>query len=92
MVKLEAITALRKMLSIETNPPIQEAINAGVVPHLISVLTKGKHPTIQFEAAWALTNITSGTSDHTRTVIEMGALPVFIQLLSSYISKSVASS
>jgi len=79
----EKTMQVRKMLSIEMNPPIQPIIDAGIVPRLVSFLTCSDNPGLQFEASWALTNIASGTTEHTRVVINNGAVPTFISLLAS---------
>jgi HEAT repeat protein len=58
-------------------------IACGVVPIFIQFLQMEAEPKLQFEAAWSLTNIASGTSSHTRLVMDAGAIPIFVILLRS---------
>jgi len=77
------VIGLRKILSIEDGPPIQSVIDANLVPRLIQFMQREDEPHLQLEAAWALTNVASGTTQQTQCIIDKGGIPCFIKLLKS---------
>jgi len=74
---------LRKLVSEENGSPFQETINSGIVPKLIEFMKNDHEPHLQLEAAWILTNIASGTTKQTQTIIDKGSMPYFVRLLKS---------
>ena len=72
---------VRKLLSIERRPPIQEVIDAPeLIKTMVEFLEDKQQPKLQFEAAWVIINVASGTSDHTRAVVKAGAIPPLVKL------------
>lgn len=82
-VQLSAVQSARRLLSSDRNPPIDDLINSGILPILVQALRRHDNPSLQFEAAWALTNIASGTSQQTQAVVNADAVPLFLDLLRS---------
>lgn len=86
--KLFATVGLRRLLSIENDPPIQPIIDANLIPVFIDLLSH-EIPKFGFEAAWCLTNIASGRTEHVHALIEKDVIPNFITLMSSSIPEIV---
>mmetsp|Transcript_30523 Transcript_30523/g.61519 ORF Transcript_30523/g.61519 Transcript_30523/m.61519 type:complete len:519 (+) Transcript_30523:3360-4916(+) len=81
--KLEATVEIRKMVSIENDPPIEEILNSGVLPIFVSFLKDHTEVQLQFEAAWIITNIASGSSEQTLVLIQNEVVEILINLLES---------
>lgn len=70
---------IRRHLSKESNPPAKEIVDAGIVPILVRLIHQMDDPKTQFEAAWALTNVTS--TEFTSDVVKHNAIPPLVHLL-----------
>eukprot|EP01129_Flabellula_baltica_P012144 TRINITY_DN5437_c0_g1_i1.p1 TRINITY_DN5437_c0_g1~~TRINITY_DN5437_c0_g1_i1.p1 ORF type:complete len:505 (-),score=116.39 TRINITY_DN5437_c0_g1_i1:11-1525(-) len=78
--KIEGISNIRKALAKDSNPPIQQVIESGLV-ETFSQFLESQNDKVVFESAWALTNIASGSSDQTQVLIYCDVPKKFKQLL-----------
>jgi len=75
------IVYFRKILSIAKNPPVDQVIQAGAVPRIISFLDLAVDPELQFEATWCVTNIACGEPRHSLNLVQNNVLPAIVNLL-----------
>ena len=83
--KYTGLVGIRKLLSLQSSP-IQELIDIGITPELISLL-ENSPPEFQYEALWCLTNIATGTSDQANSIVVKGGIPKIIKLMDSSIEE-----
>ncbi|CAD7695353.1 unnamed protein product [Ostreobium quekettii] len=68
------------MAAADHNPHVQHIIQLGLVPYFIRCL-KENNAEMQVEAAWALTNVSAGTTEETEVVVEQGAIPALVDII-----------
>jgi importin subunit alpha-1 len=76
-----ALVELRKFLSVE-NPPVEHAMD--IIPALVTILNQanGVIPTLFIhQAAWVITNVAGGSATQTTHVVQAGAIPLMVRLL-----------
>lgn len=83
---LSGIKAIRKILS-NLDTPITKIIKAGVLPLIIPKLYYDDCPQIQYECAWAITNMCIGKKKNIEALINAGCLQGLSYLLSSEIDE-----
>eukprot|EP01156_Anaeramoeba_ignava_P018462 Anaeramoba_ignava/a91853_24.p2 GENE.a91853_24~~a91853_24.p2 ORF type:complete len:177 (+),score=53.93 a91853_24:39-569(+) len=79
----EAILGLRlirKLILQQKDVPIQQVIDIGLIPNFIYYLNH-EEAEFQFESAWILTNLLSGTKEQTKIILDFECIPRFVELL-----------
>lgn len=92
--QIDAATHLRKLLSVEVNPPIDRVLDLGVAPRLLELSQNMSSPALQFETLrpgsrfrailvprWGILNIVSGTAAQTQAIVDLDAVPILIRIL-----------
>ncbi|KAG2378144.1 hypothetical protein C9374_008766 [Naegleria lovaniensis] len=81
-LRYEALIYFTTLLNDEL-VPVDDLIELGAISKFVEFLQHDDEPQLQSEAAWALICVTDGTSEHVQYILELGALPWLIRLISS---------
>ncbi|KAJ3434590.1 importin alpha [Anaeramoeba flamelloides] len=73
---------IRKLLSVEEQPPNSLVISSGIVPKFISFL-KGNDQKLIFESLWILSNLCSGSHEECKRIVDLDAISHIFNHLSS---------
>ena len=83
--KYFGLVGIRKLLLLSPSP-IQELIDIGIVPEIISFLDNSPDE-FQYEALRCLTIISEGTSDQINVIVAKGVIPKIVKLMDSSIEE-----
>ncbi|KAK4432432.1 Importin subunit alpha-9 [Sesamum alatum] len=86
--RVGALRELRRLLSKSEYPPVEAALEAGVMPTLVQCLSFGSPDEQLLEAAWCMTNIAAGKPEETKALLP--ALPLLIAHMGEKSSLPVA--
>lgn len=89
LVQILACIGLRKLLSREQNPPIQETVDRNLVPRFLQLAQHEDSPKLQFEAIWCLTNIASSESPFVLKMVEHNATSILLGILDTAVPLEV---
>ncbi|KAF0412022.1 importin subunit alpha-1 [Gigaspora margarita] len=79
-IQLISLSKFRKLLSGESIISIQEIIDNYAIPIFVQFLLS-KNVDLRYEAAWILSNISTGSTEQIQAIINAGVLPIFTELL-----------
>ena len=84
--KFIGLVSLRKILTLNKNAPISEVVNAGLIPEFLELLNS-KIFEFQYESLWCLTNISSGNSEDTYSIVNKNGIEIIMEKFDSNISE-----
>lgn len=77
----KALETLKKILSVDHNPPLQVLFSLNIVPSLRNLLLSQDEAILQ-ETTWIVLNLAAGPTDIVAGLVSAGCVPVLIPLIS----------